>query len=186
MMRIWLSAGRVVDLGTGEYTAKVTATTAGAYSVYIKHNGCNIAGSPFPAEGAAHRHCSRLQLCGAGGPGEGCERPEGDMQFTFPHWPLNLHQACRELQHWQPHVSWRGVHWDCGSRARMCQARRPEGGVARPAGNYTALASESACDWSMHIALDCTHILPLRRQKEFQVFQSASGCPERALHRGGP
>ncbi|MCJ1358454.1 MAG: hypothetical protein MMC33_008454 [Icmadophila ericetorum] len=46
----WLCAGRVVDLGTGEYTAKFTATSAGAYSVSIKHNGCNIAGSPFPAE----------------------------------------------------------------------------------------------------------------------------------------
>ena len=49
---IWtlLCAGRVVDLGTGEYTAKFTATSAGAYSVSIQHNGCNIAGSPFPAE----------------------------------------------------------------------------------------------------------------------------------------
>lgn len=45
-----LGAGKVVDLGTGEYTAKFTATSAGAYSVSIKHQGSNIAGSPFPAE----------------------------------------------------------------------------------------------------------------------------------------
>ena len=45
-----LGAGKVMDLGTGEYTAKFTGTSAGAYSVSIKHQGSNIAGSPFPAE----------------------------------------------------------------------------------------------------------------------------------------
>lgn len=39
-----------MDLGTGEYAAKFTATSAGAYSVSIKHKGGNIAGSPFHAE----------------------------------------------------------------------------------------------------------------------------------------
>ena len=39
-----------MDLGTGEYMAKFTATSAGAYQVSIKHHGSNIGGSPFPAE----------------------------------------------------------------------------------------------------------------------------------------
>lgn len=47
---MWLFAGKAVDLGTGEYTAKFTATSAGAYQVSIKHQGSNIGGSPFPAE----------------------------------------------------------------------------------------------------------------------------------------
>ncbi len=45
-----LGAGKVLDLGTGEYTAKFTATSAGTYSISIRHQGGNIAGSPFPAE----------------------------------------------------------------------------------------------------------------------------------------
>ena len=45
-----LAAGKVEDLGTGEYMAKFTAPSAGAYQVSIRHKGSNIAGSPFPAE----------------------------------------------------------------------------------------------------------------------------------------
>lgn len=43
-------AGKVEDMGTGEYRARFTATSAGTYSVSIQHKGENIAGSPFPAE----------------------------------------------------------------------------------------------------------------------------------------
>ena len=90
MIWTWLCAGRVVDLGTGEYTAKFTATSAGAYSVSIKHNGCNIAGSPFPAEvlhtGIA-ADCSYVVQ-------EGLERAVSGQQVTGNSPSLTGHSTC--------------------------------------------------------------------------------------------
>lgn len=46
----YVLTGKVEDLGTGEYRAGFTATSAGTYAVSIRQKGQNIAGSPFPAE----------------------------------------------------------------------------------------------------------------------------------------
>ena len=42
-------AGKVEDLGSGEYKAFFTAAAAGSYAVSATLNGTNIAGSPFAA-----------------------------------------------------------------------------------------------------------------------------------------
>ena len=42
-------AGKVEDLGSGEYKAFFTATAAGSYAVSASLNGTAIAGSPFTA-----------------------------------------------------------------------------------------------------------------------------------------
>lgn len=47
------AAGKVEDLGTGEYRARFTATAAGSYSVAVRLGGQNVSGSPFCAEVAA-------------------------------------------------------------------------------------------------------------------------------------
>lgn len=44
------AAGKVEDLGTGEYRARFEATAAGTHSVWVQHREHNIAGSPFTAE----------------------------------------------------------------------------------------------------------------------------------------
>lgn len=42
-------AGKVEDLGSGEYRAHFTATVAGSYAVSASLNGTGVAGSPFAA-----------------------------------------------------------------------------------------------------------------------------------------
>ena len=42
-------AGKVEDLGSGEYKAHFTATVAGSYTVSASLNGVGVAGSPFAA-----------------------------------------------------------------------------------------------------------------------------------------
>ena len=110
----WLCAGRVVDLGTGEYTAKFTATSAGAYSVSIKHNGCNIAGSPFPAEvlhtGIA-ADCSYVVQ-------EGLERAVSGQQVTRNSPSLSGCSIC--IKHSNIYST---VSCNCSSRAKVCHAR---------------------------------------------------------------
>lgn len=46
-------AGKVEDLGSGEYRAHFTATVAGSYAVYTSLNGTGVAGSPFAANVSA-------------------------------------------------------------------------------------------------------------------------------------
>ena len=46
-------AGKVEDLGSGEYRAHFTATLAGSYAVSASVNGTSIAGSPFVANVSA-------------------------------------------------------------------------------------------------------------------------------------
>ena len=46
-------AGKVEDLGSGEYRAHFTATLAGSYAVSASVNGTSIAGSPFVADVSA-------------------------------------------------------------------------------------------------------------------------------------
>lgn len=74
------TAGKVVDLGTGEYMAKFTAPSAGNYQVSIQHKGGNIAGSPFPAEvlhSSIAADCSYVVQ-------EGLEKAVSGQQVTGP------------------------------------------------------------------------------------------------------
>ena len=48
-----MHAGKVEDLGSGEYQAHFTATVAGSYSVSASLNGIGVAGSPFAANVSA-------------------------------------------------------------------------------------------------------------------------------------
>ena len=114
----------MVDLGTGEYTAKFTATSAGAYSVSIQHSGCNIAGSPFPAE-VLHTDiaadCSYVVQ-------EGLERAVSGQQVTCKSPFCIAHKCC--IQHMiaaalaaalqQALIAAVGY---CSKRAESCHAR---------------------------------------------------------------
>ena len=44
-----LHAGKVEDLGTGEYRTRFSAIEAGAYAVSVQHKGQNIGRSPLAA-----------------------------------------------------------------------------------------------------------------------------------------